>query len=188
MAAAELVRVCAPRGVIGLCNWTPEGKVGELFEIMSRYLPPAPAFASPPPLWGSEDHVHGLFADSGVELEFERTTTPFRFDSAEHYASFFETNYGPMVKARERLTAEGRWDDCRSEIVEMMERRNVAADGKLDVPGEYLLVVGEEGRLALTCGASTGRRAALPSARAERSEPAAAPAEQPWAGVPAGRS
>ena len=145
VAAAELVRVCAPGGVIGLCNWTPEGKVGELFEIMSRYLPPAPAFASPPPLWGSEDHVHGLFADAGVELEFERTTTPFRFDSAEHYASFFETNYGPMVKARERLTAEGRWEDCRSEIVEMMERRNVAADGKLDVPGEYLLVVARKG-------------------------------------------
>jgi SAM-dependent methyltransferase len=145
VAAAELVRVCKPGGVIGLCNWTPESKVGELFDIMSRYLPPAPAFASPPPLWGSEEHVRGLFADAGVELEFERATTPFRFDSAEHYASFFETNYGPMVKARERLTAEGRWEDCRAEIVEMMERRNVATDGSLDVPGEYLLVVARKG-------------------------------------------
>jgi hypothetical protein len=45
------------------------------------------------------------------------------------------------VKARERLTAEGRWNDCRAEIVEMMERRNVATDGSLDVPGEYLLAV-----------------------------------------------
>ena len=107
LAAAELVRVCKPDGVIGLCNWTPEGKVGELFSIMSRYLPPAPGYASPPPLWGDEAHVRGLFADAEVELEFERATTPFRFDSAEHYAAFFETNYGPMVKARERLTAEG---------------------------------------------------------------------------------
>ena len=46
-----------------------------------------------------------------------------------------------MVKARERLTAEGRWDECRREIVEMMERRNVAIDGRLDVPGEYLLTI-----------------------------------------------
>jgi hypothetical protein len=85
--------------------------------------------------------VRELFADHDVELELERATTPFRFESAEHYVSFFETNYGPTVKARERLTAEGRWDDCRAEIVEMMERRNVARDGSLDVPAEYLLVV-----------------------------------------------
>jgi SAM-dependent methyltransferase len=141
VTASELVRVCKPGGAIGLCNWTPEGKVGELFSIMSRYLPPAPAYASPPPLWGDEAHVRELFADHDVELELERATTPFRFESAEHYVSFFETNYGPTVKARERLTAEGRWDDCRAEIVEMMERRNVARDGSLDVPAEYLLVV-----------------------------------------------
>jgi ubiquinone/menaquinone biosynthesis C-methylase UbiE len=141
LAAAELVRVCRPGGVIGVCNWTPEGKVGELFSIMSRYLPPAPAYASPPPLWGDEAHVRGLWADADVKLEFERATTPFHFDSAEHYVSFFETNYGPMVKARERLTERGRWDACRAEIVEMIEGRNVATDGSLDVPGEYLLVV-----------------------------------------------
>jgi SAM-dependent methyltransferase len=141
IVAAELARVCKPGGVVGLCNWTPEGQIGELFAILSRYLPPAPAYASPPPLWGDETHVRSLFAAADVILELERATTPFRFDSAEHYISFFETNYGPMVKARERLTAEGRWDDCRAEIVEMLERRNVATDGSLDVPAEYLLVI-----------------------------------------------
>jgi SAM-dependent methyltransferase len=146
VAAAELVRVCKPGGVIGLTNWTPESKVGELFAIISRYLPPAPSYASAPPLWGSEEHVAALFADADVELGFERATTPFRFDSAEHYASFFETNYGPTVKARERLTAEGRWEDCRGEIVEMMERRNVATDGTLEVPSEYLVVIARKGR------------------------------------------
>ena len=141
VTAAELVRVCKPGGVIAVANWTPGSKVGELFSILSRYLPPAPAYASPPPLWGDEGHVRALFADFDVELEFERATTPFRFDSAEHYVSFFETNYGPTVKARERLTAEGRWDECRAEIVAMVERRNVATDGSLEVPSEYLLTV-----------------------------------------------
>jgi hypothetical protein len=97
--------------------------------------------ASAPPLWGSEEHVRKLFAAADVELEFERATTPFRFDSAEHYASFFETNYGPTVKARERLTSQGDWEECRAEIVRMMERRNVATDGSLDVPSEYLVAV-----------------------------------------------
>jgi SAM-dependent methyltransferase len=142
VTAAELVRVARPGGVIGLVNWTPESKVGELFSILGRYLPPAPSYASPPPLWGSEEHVRRLFADAPVELELERATTPFEFASADDYVSFFETNYGPTVKARERLSGEGRWEECRAEIVEMMERRNEATDGTLYVPSEFLLVVG----------------------------------------------
>ena len=141
VTAAELVRVCKPGGVIGLCNWTPEGAIGELFAIMSRYLPPPPAYASSPPLWGSEEHVGALFGEHDIELEFERATTPFRFDSAEHWVSFFETNYGPMLKARERLSAEGSWEDCRDALVQMMERRNESVNGGLVVPSEYLLVV-----------------------------------------------
>jgi SAM-dependent methyltransferase len=141
VTAAELVRVCKPGGVIGLCSWTPEGTIGELFAIMSRYLPPPPAYASSPPLWGSEEHVGALFGEHDVELEFERATTPFRFDSAEHWVSFFETNYGPMLKARERLSAEGSWEDCRDALVQMMERRNESVNGGLVVPSEYLLVV-----------------------------------------------
>jgi hypothetical protein len=82
-----------------------------------------------------------LFAGTGVSLRFERGMNPFRFDSAEHYATFMETNYGPTLKACERLTAEGRWDDCRREIVDMMVRRNEARDGSLTVPAEYLLAV-----------------------------------------------
>jgi SAM-dependent methyltransferase len=141
LTARELVRVCAPGGTIGLANWTPEGVIGELFAIMGRYLPPPPAYASAPPLWGSEEHVRALFAEHDVDLELERATTSFRFDSAEHYVSFMETNYGPMLKARERLSPEGRWEDCRQELVEMMERRDEAADGSLLVPAEYLLVI-----------------------------------------------
>lgn len=139
VAAAELLRVCRPGGAIGLANWTPESNVGDLFTIIGKYMPKPPAYVSPPPLWGSHAYVRGLFG--GHEVTFETRTTPFRFASAEHFASFFETCYGPTLKARERLSAEGRWDECRGEIVEMMERRNRAADGTLDVDGEYALVV-----------------------------------------------
>ena len=55
--ADELVRVCRAGGTIGLINWTPEGLIGEMFQIMGRYLPPPPAFATAPPLWGDEHHV-----------------------------------------------------------------------------------------------------------------------------------
>jgi len=144
IVAQELVRVCRPGGRIGFVNWTPEGQVGEMFKILGRYLPPPPDYASPPALWGSEEHVRGLFAGSGVELEFARGHNPWRFDSPEHWVAFFETYYGPALKARERLTAEGRWEECRGELLAMLERRNEATDGSLLVNAEYLVSVGRK--------------------------------------------
>ena len=144
VAAKELARVCRPGGRIGLVNWTPEGQIGELFKIMGRYMPPLPDYASPPPLWGSEEHVRSLFAGTGVEFEFARGLNPWRFDSADDYVAFMETRYGPTLKARERLTAEGRWEDCRAEIVAMAERRNEAADGGLLMHAEYLIAIGRK--------------------------------------------
>jgi SAM-dependent methyltransferase len=148
IVAQELARVCRPGGLIGLVNWTPEGQVGELFKIMGRYLPTPPEFASPPPLWGDEEHLRGLFEGSGVALEFARGQNPWRFDSAEHYVAFMETNYGPTVKARARLTAEGSWQQCRSEILALAERRNEATDGSLLMYAEYLVAVGHKSETA----------------------------------------
>ena len=143
IVAQELARVCRPGGLIGVVNWTPQGQIGELFKIMGRYMPPPPDFASPPPLWGSEEHVRELFGGA-VELEFARGRNPWRFDSAEHYVVFMETHYGPTLKARERLTPEGRWEECRDEILAMVERRNEATDGSLLMYAEYLVAVGRK--------------------------------------------
>lgn len=142
IAAQELARVTRPGGSIGVVGWTPGGQVGELFRIMGRYLPAPPAFASPPPLWGDEEHVRELFADTPVALTFATGHNPWRFPSAEAYVAFMETRYGPAVKARERLTAEGAWAECRREIVAMAERRNEATDGSLLMYAEFLVVVG----------------------------------------------
>jgi ubiquinone/menaquinone biosynthesis C-methylase UbiE len=144
VVADELARVCRPGGLIGLVNWTPEGLIGQLFKIMGRYLPAPPDFASPPPLWGTEEHVRGLFGATGVELEFARGHNPWIFDSAEHWVAFMETLYGPTLKARERLTGEGRWEDCRDEILALAERSNEAGPGGLVMRAEYLIAVGRK--------------------------------------------
>lgn len=142
--AHELARVCRPGGLIGLVNWTPQGLIGELFKIMGRYLPAPPDYASPPPLWGSEEHVGALFEGTGVQLEFARGLNPWRFDSPEHWVVFMETHYGPTLKARERLSTEGRWEQCRNEIVALAERRNEATDGSLLMWAEYLVALGRK--------------------------------------------
>ncbi len=146
VAAAEMARVCRPGGHIGLVNWTPAGLIGELFSVMGRYLPAPPAFASSPPLWGSEAHVRELFADTDVALTFDRGFNPWRFESAEHRVAFMETRYGPTVKARQRLMADGAWDACREDMVALAERRNEATDGTLLMQAEYLVVVGRKSR------------------------------------------
>jgi hypothetical protein len=111
---------------------------------MGRYMPALPDYASPPPLWGDEQHVRSLFAGSGVELEFTRGHNPWRFDSAEHFVTFFETNYGPTLKARERLEAEGRWAELREELHALAERHNEATDDSLLVNAEYLVTIGRK--------------------------------------------
>ena len=55
--------------------------------------------------------------------------------------TFMETRYGPTVKARERLTAEGRWAACRADLVALAERHNRATDGRLHMDAEYLVSV-----------------------------------------------
>ena len=55
-----------------------------------------------------------------------------------------ETNYGPTVKARARLTGEGTWDACRAELVALAEQFDESADGALLVRAEYLVAVGRK--------------------------------------------
>lgn len=145
LTARELARVCRPGGRIGLCNWTPEGYIGRFFATLSPYMPPPPAGVSPPPLWGSEAHVEGLFAGTGVTLEFDRSTVDFEHDSPAAFIDFMATDYGPLVKAREALAPQGRWEDLRGELVSLSESLNTARDGRFLVPSEYLVVIGERG-------------------------------------------
>jgi SAM-dependent methyltransferase len=144
VSAREVARVTRAGGTIVLANWTPAGFIGQLFATMSPHLPAPPAGASPPPRWGDEDHVRSLFGGLDVELAFERHTATFHGDSPEGFVAFMADHYGPVLKARERLSAAGRWEPLRAALVELCERANVATTG-FRTPSEYLLVHGRKG-------------------------------------------
>ena len=55
-AAAELVRVARRGGRIGLASWTPEGFIGQLFDLMRGFVPPPPGLRSPME-WGMETRL-----------------------------------------------------------------------------------------------------------------------------------
>jgi ubiquinone/menaquinone biosynthesis C-methylase UbiE len=138
--AAELLRVCRPDGVIGLCNWSPEGAVGDMFRTVGSLLPPPPAGATPPVSWGTEDHVRELLGPHVGELRFERHEVEFEEPSQEGYADFMLESFGPLITAQKVLGE--RSAELREALMEMIGRWNQATDGTLRYGAEYLLVVG----------------------------------------------
>jgi len=99
--ADELVRVCRPGGTIGLLSWTPEGMLGALFRTMGPFAPPPPPGAQPPPLWGSEEHLNGLFSDRVDFGTLKRDVLEITaFERARDYGEHFKARYGPTIAAQ----------------------------------------------------------------------------------------
>jgi hypothetical protein len=63
----------------------------------------------------------------------------------DEYMTFFEERYGPTIKAKARLTADGTWDACRAELRALYEELNLASDGSLHIDSDYLVTVGRVG-------------------------------------------
>ncbi len=137
--ADEILRVCRKGGVIGICCWTPEGTVGDVFRASASYMPPPPDFASPPILWGTEAHVREMFGSEATDFEFERYSATIEWESIEGFADFFMDRFGPLVTARQMLGE--RFAELRGEILEIWSDNNEADDGRLVLPQEYLLSV-----------------------------------------------
>jgi hypothetical protein len=72
----------------------------------------------------------------------ERETVDFAHDSPAAFIDFMAADYGPLVKAREALTAQGRWEELRGELVSLSESMNTADDRRFLVASEYLVVIG----------------------------------------------
>ena len=138
VVAGELVRVCRPGGTIVLANWTPAGLIGQLFQTMGRHMPPPPDFVTPPPRWGDAAYLHELF-DAAGDVALTYATNPFRFDTLEEYMDFFERNYGPTKRAKEKLQAAGRWDALNEELRTLYRELNTADDGTLHIDAEFVV-------------------------------------------------
>lgn len=137
-AAAELSRVCRSGGQIALANWTPEGFVGQMFKTLGKHLPP-PAGVKSPARWGTEAALQELFGDIAVSIDVTPRHFQFRYLSPNHFLEIFRNFYGPLHKAFLALGEEA--DALDSDLRDLIDRSNVATDGSMVVPSEYVEVV-----------------------------------------------
>jgi SAM-dependent methyltransferase len=138
-AAAELLRVVKPGGRIGLANWTPEGFIGRMFDLVGSFVPP-PAGLRSPMAWGSEPRVVELFGPEAIDIRCERKVCTLRFASAEHWIDFFRTYYGPMNRSFAALDGAGQ-NALHKALTALAGQWNRSVRGGLVLPSEYLEVV-----------------------------------------------
>lgn len=146
--ANELLRVCRAGGTIGMINFTPEGTGGDFFRLLASYLPPPPPGALPPVLWGNEEHVRQLFGQQGESLEMTRREYIERAASPRAYLDLFKRTFGPMVAIYASLTGQPeRAAALDRDFLAFIERSNRGTPGgPMQIPYEYLLVVGRKRR------------------------------------------
>jgi SAM-dependent methyltransferase len=142
-AADELVRVCRPGGTIGLMSWTPEGQIGALFRAMKEFMPAPPPGAQAPPLWGSEEHLAGLF---GGRVDFHTVQRDMleitAFERANDYGEHFKSYYGPTIAARGNAVREGREAEFDDAVASFSDEWNLGTPEEARFEQEYLLSVG----------------------------------------------
>jgi SAM-dependent methyltransferase len=140
-AAAELVRVCRPGGIVAAAAWTPEGGNGQMFKTVASHMPPPPPELKPPVMWGDEEYMRELFGPLDVELEFGRDNVIFEAESPEAWLEYNERVLGPMVMARAALEPQGKWDALHSDLLDLYRRLNRSDDGSFRAEGEYLITI-----------------------------------------------
>ena len=102
-------------------------------------MPPVPGLKSPL-LWGTEARLRELFGEAMADLQVRKRHLVFRYRSPEAYLDYWRHWYGPTLKTFEAVGPDGE-DALRHDLLDLIGRFNVAVDGSMVVPNEYLEAV-----------------------------------------------
>jgi SAM-dependent methyltransferase len=136
-AAAELARVCAPGGRLGLCDWLP-GRYPEFEDILAEFRPAKATGTTTRHQWGEPSHVESLLG-ADFELEFFEGVSPWRGKSGAEIWDIYRRSNG---QAREWIAAlpsdavrklRGRW-------IQYFE--SFQTDRGIEAPRAYVITIG----------------------------------------------
>jgi SAM-dependent methyltransferase len=136
-AASEMVRVCRRGHRIGLANWTPEGFVGQLFDLLARHSPGAAAGLASC-AWGTPSRLRELFGVYG-EVQGAAKTVAFRARTPMDWVDKLRASHAPVVRAFAALDAGGK-RALRAALLELVAGFNRAGESGMVVDAEYLEV------------------------------------------------
>jgi SAM-dependent methyltransferase len=142
VVASELKRVCRAGGLIAMGNWTPEGFVGQMFQITARHVPPPPGM-QPPTLWGVEKVVtERLGTGAGTIARLETNKRELLFDypfGPADAVAFFRKYFGPTQTAFARLD-EPAQKALAADLTQHWAKKNLGDANHTVIKAEYLEV------------------------------------------------
>lgn len=134
--AAELARVTATGGTVGLTAWTADGVIARMLRIHRRYSPPPPEDAPDPMAWGDPPHVEELFVGTGCELTVTPRTVTFSYPSWEAWRRDLEA-HGLLVDLKQNMPEEV-YRDLLAETQTFLASHDHAEQGAVAYDAEYL--------------------------------------------------
>ncbi len=135
--AGELRRVVRPGGRLGLACAKPEGTVGRLNAVRSRYVP-LPSGVAQPHDWGRPEHVRELLAEGFGDIGFHDAWFPIVAGSAEEARDRWLSGFGPMRHTYVALSDPDR-QALSADLLELFREFAIEGLGVV-MPREALLV------------------------------------------------
>jgi SAM-dependent methyltransferase len=139
LAAGELLRVVRPGGTIALASWRRSSFVGDVFDVVSSHVTPAPGTPSPF-AWGSEIDLRLLIGGGLRYLQLRERTFTFRDRTPEQLVDMLRLSYGPTVRAFEAVGSGGR-PALEADLLALVRRHN-RLDDAVSIPSTYLEAIG----------------------------------------------
>lgn len=136
-AASEMVRVCRRGRYIGLANWTPDGFIGQLLEVLGDFVPGAQG--RPLCAWGTRERLHDLFGVYGA-VHSTIKKVAFRARSPMNWVDKLRASHAPVIRAFALQDSAGQ-RALRGRLLDLVGEFNRARDGSMIVDAEYLEVV-----------------------------------------------
>jgi ubiquinone/menaquinone biosynthesis C-methylase UbiE len=136
---AELVRVTRPGGLIALANYSPQGFLPRLGELVEHALAAPPLPLPSHFLWGDEGELRRRFSAHDLSIRTIPRTLTFTFASVAEARSFWEGTSGPLA-LRQRL-AQSAYADFLGRLEAEISAMNRATSDSVVLETPYLLAL-----------------------------------------------